>query len=174
MADRKTPPAIPRPPHLGDRGEVRRVVTPVHGVVLPEFVEPEATGNYEGEELQSIRERRPTPYRFKKVEQRVDIIDKAFGEFRIEHAKDMGEVKGAIGELVGEVSGLTRAVETSSQREHVTFTAQVDVEKAGQIAQINDTADSRKARRWLAAKVVGAILAVSASSEFMHWIAGRL
>lgn len=43
----------------------------------PEFVDEEATGRYEGPDLQRIRERRPTPQRIARVEVRVDTLEKS-------------------------------------------------------------------------------------------------
>jgi len=42
---------------------------------VPSFVAEEGTGRHEGEELQRIRSNRPTPVRFKKVEERQDKFE---------------------------------------------------------------------------------------------------
>ncbi|HXH95575.1 MAG TPA: hypothetical protein VNH40_00060, partial [Gaiellaceae bacterium] len=69
MPDERTPPKSPRPPTLGDRNESRaRVYTPPRGVTWPEFVDEEYTDRYAGEELRSMRERRPTPQRLARLE----------------------------------------------------------------------------------------------------------
>jgi hypothetical protein len=46
------------------------------GYAIPDFVEPEATGNYEGEELARIRAHREPPERMAHLERRVDRLDK--------------------------------------------------------------------------------------------------
>jgi len=46
---------------------------------VPHFVEPESTENYDPEDIVGImkmRERRETPHRFKRVEEKLDAIDK--------------------------------------------------------------------------------------------------
>lgn len=169
----KIPPPVPRAA-TQDR-DVRRdhhVVTPPSG--YPVFVQEDPTGTCSGDDLKRARSNRPTPMRIEHIEERIDGVNMAFGEFRVEHAKDLGDVKAAVGELAGEVRGLVRVVEDSSKRDHYKYTVEADVDRAGRIATIENTADSRKARRWLIAKAVGAVIALGASMETMHWIASAI
>lgn len=121
------------PPRLRrDRDQLVRKDTPRGGV--PGFVVEEGTGVHEGEALARVRGNRQTPHRFRKLE-----------EFKDETIKDIGAIKLSIVRMEGDnktlnekVDGYSKATSISltniekhlsenRQREHVTFTAQVDV-----------------------------------------------
>jgi len=132
-------------------------------VVTPVYVVDEVTGNHTGADLAEIRERRPTPQRIGHLEERVDGVVATFGEFRAEHARDLGAVTSAVGALTGEVSGLKTVIENSARREHITFKSQVEVDTAQQL----DVIDAGKIKRkWISqgfAIVVGLIGLASAA-----------
>lgn len=144
---------------------------------VPETILDVATGVVSGDELRERRERRPTPERIGHLEDRVDGVVDSFGELKAEVAKELadvktsvgkelGDVKVAMGSLVGEVKGLSRVVEDASKREHIKFTATVDVDKAKKISDVNvgeaeklDVVAARKARRDFWLTIVGSVLA---------------
>lgn len=60
------------------RPEDRDVYVPKHNTprAVPEFVWEDATGKYEGEDLERVRRKRPTAARVSHLERRVDDLDK--------------------------------------------------------------------------------------------------
>lgn len=102
-----------------------------------EFIEEELTGRCEGEELAKKRANRPTGQRVAHLETRVDGVVETIAEWRVEVSTEIGKVVAAVGSLAGEVKGLATVVGDSRQREHVTFTAKVDVDKNNQLSDID-------------------------------------
>lgn len=136
------------------------VETPAGGV--PTFAVEEVTGVLEGEELKKARAKRTTAERLDLLETKHDELAKSVVESRIETTKELGKVTGELGTLAGAVNGLKTVVEDLGKREHLTFTAKVEVEKAQQTsiikvdeAQKLDEIQARAAKRALVAKLVG-------------------
>lgn len=123
-------------------------------LAIPKPVTDEITDRYDDpdERAEKRSSLRTLPQRVGHLEQKLDEHAAAVGEWRIETAKDFGDVKAELGKLTGAVSGLTVVVESERKREHLTFTAKVDVDRA----QALDTIDEKKAKRELRAKLVGA------------------
>ncbi len=110
----------------------------------PAFVEEEYTDKYDGEELRAMRARRPTRERLERLEDKHD-------ELRDEFRREVGSMKVAIAGMGGQMEVIPRlvdamesAIQNLQQREHVTFTAKVDVDKAAALDQIDARADARK------------------------------
>jgi hypothetical protein len=156
--------------------------------MIPEFLHDEVTGKYEGEELQAQRESRP-------VTDRINRLEKKHDETRAEdvrsdvkelsgHVSDLrADVSGAVGKLDGQQNVLTELLsivkntaEHATDRDHITFTAKVDVDKAAELAKIEvakeqglDTIEARRVRRKTIAKLVGGIfVGAYALYEFLH------
>jgi uncharacterized coiled-coil protein SlyX len=106
----------PRTPRSGipHKDYAQRKTSP--GYAIPDFVEPEATGNYEGEELARIRARRKTDQRVAHLEKRLDeaVADsKALSETVTDLRIDVREMR-------AEVRTLIKHVETSITEAHNT------------------------------------------------------
>jgi hypothetical protein len=65
------------------RPQDRDVYTPKHSAA-PEFVAEDPTGKYEGEELQRIRSRRPTPERISRLELKHDRLAEVVTDVRVD------------------------------------------------------------------------------------------
>lgn len=151
--------------------------TPAAGVSVPEPVlhelPEEVTGNYEGEALRAIRARRPTDQRIGRVEEKQDKFEEKQDKLEMvvsDLREDVGKMSGKLDILPELVSVLRNASERSSQRETITLTAQVDVDKAQKL----DVLDARKMRRALIAKVIAAVVGAVVSVEVVHAILHRL
>ena len=180
-----------------------------------EFEIDEITGNYEGEELELYRSQRPLPDRVTRLERKQDALRGEFKDVRGEFKDVRGEVKevradvrtltGQVGDLRSDVSGavgkiegqapvlsemlsiVKKAAEKTVERDHVTFTAQVDVEKAHELAKVEvdkaaglanvelakerdlEPIKARSERRKAIAKLVGSIfVGAYALYELLH------
>ena len=115
---------------LGDRNELRR--TPVHGVPVPiEFTEP--TGVYEGEDLRRARAQRPTGARLERLEDKHDETRRDVADLRAV----VGRIEGKLDVLPQLVEAVQASAERANQREQVTFTASVEVDKAQKIGKVS-------------------------------------
>jgi hypothetical protein len=159
----------PPPPKSPRDRDVYVAKTPARGV--PSFVEEELTGQYEGEELERARARRPTPSRFRhlegradKLESRVDKLSSDVSELRVELSEEMSGVKAGMGELAGEVRGLAIVIKDAASRSHVTFTSKVEVDTAEQV----DNIDARKGKRDLWLKGFGLLLTGGVAAKILH------
>jgi len=199
MPDEKTP----RPPRLqrptereleSDRSRRERASSQVDDL-SEEFDDP-ITGNYEGEELQRVRrEKRTTGERLDRLEVKHDRLVEAVTQTRV-----------AVGRIEGQLEVLPELVSVIKQgaaREHVTFTAKVDVDKAREEAKIEvekakelsaveieeakkraqveldkakerDVIRARSERRKRITKIVGAVVGMPALWEGIKWLAGKL
>lgn len=212
---RKTPPlGTKRPPTQRDRDALSRET--MRGLsddapdraVPAEFETDEITGNYEGEELEAYRSLRPLPERVTRLERKQDALRGEFKEVRGEVkevradvrvlASQVGDlredVSGAVGKIEGQAPVLSemlsivkKAAEKTVERDHVTFTAQVDVDKAHELARVEvdkaaglanvelakernlEPIKARSERRKAIAKLVGSIfVGAYALYEFLH------
>jgi hypothetical protein len=91
--------------------------TPRMGV--PEFVDEDATGKYEGEELARIRARRPITGRISKVEIRVDDIDNTL----IATIKSLAETREAVARIDGKMDALLDLGAKAEQERQARHTA---------------------------------------------------
>lgn len=169
--------------------------------MVPEFLHDEVTGKYEGEELEAHRERRPVTDRINRLEKKHDETRADLKDVRADFKSDLKDVRsdvkelsghvsdlradvsGAVGKLDGQQNVLTELLsivkntaEHATDRDHITFTAKVDVDKAAELAKIEvakeqglDTIEARRVRRKTIAKLVGGIfVGAYALYEFLH------
>ena len=148
------------------------------------FEADEVTGQHDGDELRTLRAKRSTGERLERLEVKHDELVKKVDDHRDaadrRHdslVKTVGEMRGTLGEMSGklevlpELVGIVRDVaKQSSQREHITLTAQVDVDKARALDQI----DARKMSRGNLAKIIGGAVTLLTSGAFVHWLLGRI
>lgn len=127
------------------------------------------TGVHTGKQLADRRALRPTDVRFAHIEERLDETARTANATAVAVAGMAGELK-VLPELVDMIK---QSADRANQREHVTFTAQVDVDKAGRLATIADTADSRRARRKLIGTVVAGIIGSGGIGALIHYLLGR-
>ncbi len=157
---RRTPPGgYPVPAHVR-----AQTAPPV------EYVQDEVTGNHVGEDLRIARARRSTDERIGRLEDKHDVLAAVVGDVR----EAVGTMSGQLEVLPRLIDIIERSASRAEQREHVTFTAQVDVDKAGRLATIGDTADAAKLRRSLIAKAVAGVIAIGTSGAFVHWLLERI
>lgn len=120
--------------------DVRRPDT--HRPIPEVFEDEEGTGKYTGAELQEIRSRRPTDKRLERLEQFKDEVIERLGGVEVQVAEMKGELK-ILPSLIETMQSATAAMQ---QREHVTFTAKVDVDKAQALDTVAARGDERKAK----------------------------
>lgn len=150
----------------------------VHDVIPNPFEREPITGNYEGEELQRMRrEKRTTGERVDRLEMKHDQLVQDVTETRVLVGEMRGELK-VLPELVSVVKSVAQA---GAQREHVTFTAKVDVDKAREEAKIRideaekkDVLAARAEKRVRVTKWIGAIVGVPAAWELLKYVIGLL
>jgi len=160
----------------------------------------EVTGRYEGEELGARRAQRPPDERFGRLEQKHDELKKDVEKKHDELKKDVSDVRsdvkvlsghvsdirsdvsGAVGTLNGQekllietLSIVKKTHDREADREHVTFTATVDVDRAKELAKVEvnkeeklDTIDAKKKKRELVVKGVGLFTSGGALIELLH------
>lgn len=154
---------------------------------VKEFAGEEITGRYEGEELIEQRAQRPPDERFARLEDKTDDLKKDVEKKYDELKKDVSEVRSDVKGLSNQVSDMRSAVagtngkldgqeklltetlsivkkthDREAEREHVTFTATVDVDRAEKLAKVEvdkeeklDTIDGRKKKREMILKGLG-------------------
>jgi hypothetical protein len=210
MSDsRKTPP----PPLLGSkrptRGQsqddrdtesfaaLREREAQAHAHAYVEFANEEITGKYEGEELAEKRRLRKDSDRVERLEKKHDELKSDVKDVRSDVKQLSGQVgdlradvAGAVGKIEGQEVVLTEMlsiVKKTAERDHVTFTAKVDVDKAHELADVEidkatklahvevnkeqqlEPIEARSVRRKAIAKLVGGIfVGAYALYEFLH------
>jgi len=167
---------------------------------LKEFASEEITGRYEGEELEAHRRARPSDERFGHLEKKHDELKRDVEKKHDDLKKDVSDVRsdvkdlsgqvsdmrsdvsGAVGKIDGQESVLTemlgivkKTAELGADRQHVTFTAMVDVDRAKELAKVEvdkeqqlDTLDAKKARRAMILKGVGLVASGGGLIELLH------
>ena len=135
-----------------------------------EMVTEEATGVHSGEALREIRAMRPTDMRLERLEDKHDALSEAVGKMIGEVGEMRGELR-VLPKLIEELSATARATQA---REHVTFTAQVDVDTAKKVAHIHDKVDVKKQRRLRITKIVTGAVSIFSSGVVLHWLLGKL
>ena len=205
MSDRsrRTPPFETKKPRMqsqDERDAAGFAARKERDGVVKEFGGEEITGSYEGEELDEHRAARPPDKRFgrlenkhdelkKDVEKKHDDLKKDVSDVRLDvkvlssHVSDMrSAVSGAVGTLNGQekllietLSIVKKTHDREADREHVTFTATVDVDRAKELANVEvnkeerlDTIDAKKKRREVIVKGVGLFTSGGALIELLH------
>jgi uncharacterized coiled-coil protein SlyX len=121
------PPPFKRPPRLQSQTErdMAGLAAKRERESAPDFVEPEITGNYEGDELANVRARRPTPMRLSRLETKHDELRDVVTEMRVE----VSGMSGKLDVLPSLVSAVRDSVKSSQQREHVADLDELDEKK---------------------------------------------
>jgi hypothetical protein len=151
---RKTPPpGMKKPTRMqsqDDRDAEGLAARRERDAAVKEFSNDEITGRYEGEELDEKRAERGDTERIGRLEKKHDElkgdVKQLSGEvssLRTEVSSTRSEVAGAIGKIDGQSGVLTemldlvkKTVEQTAEREHVSFTAKVEVDKAHELARV--------------------------------------
>jgi hypothetical protein len=168
--------------------------------VVKEFGGEEITGRYEGEELEERRAQRPPDERFGRLEKKHDELKQDVEKKHDDLKKDVSDVRsdvkvlsgqfgdmrsavsGAVGKLDGQEKLLTETLtlvrkthDREADREHVTFTATVDVDRAKELAKVEvdkeeklDVFDAKKKKREMVMKGVGLIAGGGGLIELLH------
>lgn len=207
MSDRKYPPGpkpLRRMQSQDERDMAGFAARRERESIAKEFASDEITGHYEGEELASRRAARPPDARFERLEKKHDDlkadVDGRHKELKGDIKEIRGEVShlsaqvhGAVGTLNGqervltEMLGLVRkTAEREIDRQHVTFTAKVDVDRAKELANVDvdkgqklaqvdveketqlETLDAKKKKRELLIKATGLLGSGAAIMEVLH------
>ena len=197
MPDRKTPPHGTKRPLRGQSQDERDA----EGLAArrereaaapgPEW-DGEITGKYEGEELEEFRATRPIGARVGHLEKKHDGLLGDLKEVRADvkevraDVKEFGgqvsnlraEVSGAVGKLEGQEGVLKETlsiVKKSADRDHVTFTAKVDVDRAKELAKVEldkeqqlDKFSARRVRRKAVLKIIGFVASGGGIIELLH------
>lgn len=150
MSDAPKPPPLPRP---GTHGEIRRR-TPPQG--YPVAVDEDVTGQYEGEELDAVRARRPTPDRFRVLERKSDGFDVRLGTLEV----TVGRIDERTSTTADQVAQLVE-IEQTKRLEGLRL----------KTAEAEDAIAKRRSTRELAARVVGWAITGGGIVEILHWIA---
>jgi len=142
---------IPKRPGtiLGDRGETLRTHPTPRGVGLtrpptnvarastgagiPHEIDDPGTGVVEGEDLRRIRAQRPTAMRLERLEDKHDETRRDVADLR----ESVGRVEGKLDVLPQLVAAVKEASDRANQREQVTFTASVEVDKAQKLGRVS-------------------------------------
>lgn len=168
--------------------------------VVKESAGEEITGRHEGEELGARRAQRPPDERFGRLEQKHDELKKDVEKKHDELKKDVSDVRsdvktlsGHVNDMRSDVSGAVATIsgqeklltetlsivkkthDRESDRAHVKFTAEVDVDTAKELAKVDvdkaeklDTIDAKKKKRELIVKGVGLFTSGGALIELLH------
>ena len=160
----------------------------------------EITGRYEGEELSERRAQRPPDERFGRLEEKHDELKHAVEKKHDELKQDVSDVRsdvkvlsghvsnmrsdvsGAVGKLDGQEKLLTemlsivkKTTDHAADRAHVTFTAEVDIDRAKELSKVEvdkeeklDTIDAKKKRRELIFKGAGLFTSGGGLIELLH------
>ena len=203
-SSRNTPPVglkkLPRLQSQDERDEESFAARREREAVVKEFPSEEVTGRYEGEELEEHRRARAPDERFGRLEKKHDElkhdVEKQHDELKKDvsdvrsdvkelsnHVSDMREdVSGAVGKIDGQekvlvemLSIVKKTADHAADRQHVTFTAQVDVDRATELAKVEvnkeqqlDTIDAKKTRRAMILKGVGLAASGGGLIELLH------
>jgi hypothetical protein len=155
----------PRRPQSQTERDVASFAARKERDAAPAFVDEDLTGRYEGEELYEARKARAADdpaARIVLLETEQKTLSTDVGEMKVSIAEIRGDQKAHGASLLG----IQKTLDQFTQREHVTFTAKVDVDTAKQL----DAIDAGKARRdfWLkmaTSSAVGAIVL----KLLQHW-----
>lgn len=167
MTDAPKPPPVPRLRTNADRDHALPKTNP-RGVPIP--IPADITGVFVGEELRAQRARRPTDIRIERLEDKHDDLVGVVSDIR----ESVGRVVGQLEVLPDLVQAVQDASAQAGQRELTLLTAHTEIDKAGKVSEIEirqatqiDAIDSHKAKRWLVAKLAGAVVG---AIEGGHWV----
>jgi hypothetical protein len=152
-SNRKTPPLVPkRSVQSQDERDAEGIAArKKRELAVPplEFSSDEYTDKHEGAELDELRETRDPIVRIRRLERKTDETKADLKDVRADvkelsgHVSDLrADVAGAVGKLEGQepvLSELLSIVKKSADRDHVTFTAKVEVDKAAELAKTEVT-----------------------------------
>lgn len=151
MPDDRTPP--PSPKARRAQTQTERDVEGFHArrerdarAAVPEELPDEVTGQYQGEELDRVRARRPTPVRLQLLEKKHDDLDAKVDKIAV----DVSKIDGAL-------SVVPKLLDVLEKFGHVGLVATVDVNKAKAL----DPIEAAKARRALVTQLVGGVIAIA-------------
>jgi hypothetical protein len=162
---RKTPPpGMKKPTRMqsqDDRDAEGLAARREREAAVKEFSNDEITGRYEGEELDEKRDERDDKDRIVRLEKKHDSLKKDVQKKHEELKGDVKELRGDVKQLSGEFSDLRSEVagavgkldgqsgvlsemlgivkktaEQTVERDHVSFTAKVEVDKAHELAKV--------------------------------------
>jgi uncharacterized coiled-coil protein SlyX len=160
-------------------------------VEIPVPVYEDVTGQYEGEDLERMRERRHPTDRVRHLEKRADKQDDKIDKIRdgLSDVKEtLGKVSGKIDVLPDLIKQIGETAGRAAQQQQVTFTAQVDTQKAQVIGETRlavaeklDVIDQRKQKRTRRTRLVGAVAGLLAGGATLweaikhavDWLASR-
>lgn len=123
-------------------------------LAAPHEVPHEVTGQYEGEELEQARARRPTDVRLSRLERKGDELAGAVNKL----SREVGEVVGQLKELPRHIETISNFAERTAAREDATF---------------RDGLDAKKTQRKVIAKIVGGLFGGGLLVEIIHLIGSR-
>lgn len=174
---------------------------------MREFPDEEITGQYEGEELELRRARRLPDDRIGRLEKKHDELKQDVREKHDELKQDVSDVRSDVkglsvqvsdvrenvasanGKLEGQeqvLGEMLSIVKKTAERDHVTFTAKLEVDKERELAKVEidkerelaevvvdktgalDKYDARSARRKMILKGVGLVSSGAGVIELLH------
>jgi hypothetical protein len=129
----------------------------------PVFVEEEVTGRHEGDDLYDARKARAEADPAGRIalleadhkSLAADVSGMKLSIVRIEGHQETGNAK---------LEGIQKSLDQLSQREHIKFTATVDVDKAREL----DTIEAKKDKRKLWLQIVGIFTSGGLVFELLH------
>lgn len=164
--------------------------------LVSDYAADDLTGKYEGAELEEERDHRPPIERIKRLERKSDAHKTELKEIRTDvkelsgHVSNLrADVAGFGGKIDGQESVLSEMlsiVKKGAEREHVTFTAQVEVDKERALSEVEvdkeralsevevdrqeqlDKFAKRDARRKLVVKGMGLLASGGGIVELLH------
>lgn len=150
--------------------------------------EDDVTGKYEGEELERMRARRPTPERLLHIERKQDVFSTRMTAIEISVADIAGQMK----ILPDLVETLQTTISGMQKDGHLRLGVQLAVNQADELAEIEakkaaelaaieakraadlDVIAAKKAARKVRYVIVAGLVAALSSGAFLHWLFGKL
>lgn len=129
---RRAPTPIPGLPR--DNRDFQRPKTNPVSLAVPHEVAEDFTDQYEGEELQALRRKRPHSIRLDKLEVKVD----ALVETRIEHGEAIARVETKLEALPRIEEALKEANQRHAEREQLMYKQTTEIGTAEQLAKIEE------------------------------------
>lgn len=210
-SSRKTPPFGSKRPVSSRPGSEGGSSRSAQSDARREFDAEEITDQYEGEDLELHRALRPTDARIGRLEKKADafkldqeIMKRDVAGMRSDIkglSKEVSDTRVTVAQAVGKIDGQESVLretlsilKTREERDHVTFTAKVDVDRAQelahieinkeqqlaqvelnkgqQLAQVDDALDKRKAKRAAWLKALGLASSGAGLIELLHRLGG--
>lgn len=219
-SSRKTPPFGSKRPVSSGAGNLPRASSEGAASRSPqgrtgrEFEAEEITDQYEGEDLELHRSMRPTNVRIDRLEKKADamkldqeIMKRDLADARTELggvrsdmkalSKDMSDTRSDVARAAGKIDGqesvlteMLSIVRKGAERDHVTFTAKVEVDKEKELAKVEvdkekelakvevdketkvDAVKAKADRRKRNLTILGAIASGGTLIELLHRLGG--